>query len=60
MTSQKYCRYENTLAEMRQIHELWDEDNYGEDLDDTEKKSREWLEDIIVELAESINAGREV
>lgn len=60
MTSQKYCRYENTLDEMRQIHELWDGDDYGEDLSATEKQSRAWLEDIIVELAESINAGREV
>tara|TARA_R100001143_G_C3233364_1_gene75749 strand:+ start:210 stop:347 length:138 start_codon:yes stop_codon:yes gene_type:complete len=45
---------------MRQIYELWDEDDYGEDLSATEKQSRAWLEDIIVELAESINAGREV
>lgn len=60
MTSQKYCRYENTLDDMRQIYELWDEDDYGEDLSATEKQSRAWLEDIIVELAESINAGREV
>lgn len=60
MTSQTYCRYENTLDDMRQIYELWDEDDYGEDLSATEKQSRAWLEDIIVELAESINAGREV
>lgn len=56
--SQSYCRHENTLQELRQVYELWDEDNYGEDLIDTEKQARGHLEDIIVELAKSINAGR--
>ena len=55
MPSLSYCRHENTLQEMRQVHEMWEDE-----VDNSyEIEARKHLETIILELAEWINAERE-
>ena len=57
--SQSYCRHENTLQEMRQVWEMWDE--FDEDSDsEYEITARAHLLELIAEMAGELSLLEEV
>ena len=57
--SQSYCRHENTLQEMRQVWEMWDE--FDEDSDsEYEITPRAQLLELIAEMAGELSLLEEV
>ena len=56
--SQSYCRHENTLQEMRQVWEKWDE--FDEDSDsEYEITARAKLLELIAEMAGELSLPEE-
>ena len=57
--SQSYCRHENTLQEMRQVWELWDE--FDEDMgSEYEITARAQLLELIAEMAGELSLLEEL
>lgn len=49
MPSMTYCRHENTLSELRQVQELWDDYDGGNEYED---RARRRLVEVIREMHE--------
>lgn len=52
MSNMSYCRFENTLSDLRDCWEAWNEPE--SELNESEKKAKERISKLVKEMAEDI------
>ena len=59
MSNMSYCRFENTLADLRDCAEAIDDPFNGDDLSETEAQAKEALIELCCDIAEQVGNARD-